>query len=75
MLSEAPRIRLPYFLEYFPQVLLISVLIRMLILIEGGNKTRVGSINVTTLPRFYVHRAVNVNEIKILERSRQIDLN
>ena len=36
--------RLAYFLDFFPQVLLISVHARMRVQFEGGNNTRAGSI-------------------------------
>ena len=39
------KLRIPYFLNFFPRVLLISVPARMWVQFEGGNKTRVGSIS------------------------------
>ena len=36
---------IPNFLDFFPQVLLISVPARMGVQFEGGNKTRAGSIS------------------------------
>ena len=50
---------IPYFLEYLPQVLLISMYPRMWVQFEGGNKARVGSINIATLLHSYTHGASN----------------
>ena len=48
-----------YFIVYFPQVLLISTCPRMWVQFKGRNKTRAGSINITTLVRSYMHDASN----------------
>ena len=45
------------FLEYFPWVLLISEGARMRVQFESRNKTRTGSVNIITLPRWNVHCA------------------
>ena len=41
----------PYFLDYFPRVLLISDLTYPRVQYEGGNKTRAGSINFSLVRR------------------------
>lgn len=52
-----PNSKLQYFLEYFPQVLLISVCANMWIYFESGNKKKGGKINIVSLPHSYVHCA------------------
>ena len=55
--TGSTRIHIPYFLEFFPQVLLISECANMRVQFEGGNNTRVGTINIATLPCSYTHCA------------------
>ena len=45
MVKEQTKKYIPYFLDFFPRVLLISVPARMRVQFEGGNKTRAGSIS------------------------------
>ena len=44
----------PYFLVFFLWVLLISECAGMRVQFEGGNKTRVGTINIAALPHSYM---------------------
>ena len=46
---------IPYFLEFFLRVLLISECANMWVQFEGRNNTRSGAINIATLPCSYVH--------------------
>ena len=50
---------------YFLHVLLISECARMRVLIEGGNKTRAGSINVTTLLCSCASNSFSTNKIEV----------
>ena len=45
----------PHFLEFFPRVLLISGCANIRVQFEGQNKTRVGTINIATLPCLHAH--------------------
>ena len=52
-----PGVQVPYFLEFFPRLILISECASMQVQYEGGNNTRAGIIIITTFLRWYAHCA------------------